>query len=74
MIINIQCPQCKTNGGLSLLDPNYTGPYKCWKCRALFTITMKNNEVVSMVPLSQEELDRQLELKGLKDKFKKGYM
>jgi len=35
---------------------------------------MKNNEVVSMVPLSQEELDRQLELKGLKDKFKKGYM
>lgn len=57
-----------------MLDPDYVGPYRCWKCREFFTITLKNNELVSCVPLSREELERQLQLKGLKDKFKKGYL
>ncbi len=74
MIVNVQCPKCQTNGGFSVLDASYSGPYRCWKCRELFTLTLKDNEIVSLVPLSQAELDRQLELKGIKDKFKKGYL
>ena len=72
MMIKIVCPGCNTEGSISLAEPNYQGPYRCWKCRALFTIKMENNELKSCEPLSQEEFDRQQEIEALKAKFKKG--
>ncbi len=71
MMMKIICPKCNTEGSFSLVESNYNGPYKCWKCRELFTITIKNNEVQSFTPLSQEEFDRQQELRILRDKFKR---
>jgi len=71
MIIKIKCPECNTEGSLSLVESSYQGPYRCWKCRALFTIKLENNELKSCEPLSQEEFDRQQAAKELKDKFKK---
>jgi len=70
MIIKIKCPECNTEGSLSLVESSYQGPYRCWKCRALFTIKLENNELKSCEPLSQEEFDRQQAAKELKDKFK----
>jgi len=70
MIIKIKCPECNTEGSLSLVESSYEGPYRCWKCRALFTIKLENNELKSCEPLSQEEFDRQQAAKELKDKFK----
>lgn len=58
MMLTIKCPKCATEGKMSLVDPNYNGPYKCWSCRALFTLQIKNDEVVSCEPLSQEEYDK----------------
>lgn len=58
MMISIKCPKCTMEGKMSLVDPNYNGPYKCWSCRALFTLQIKNDEVVSCEPLSQEEYDK----------------
>jgi len=72
MITKIKCPECDTEGSLSLVESNYEGPYRCWKCKGLFTITIENNELTSCEPLSQEEFDRQQAAKELRDKFKRG--
>ena len=71
MMITIKCPKCGTGGSLSLLKPDYEGPYRCWKCRELFTIKIEGNEVKSCEPLSQEEFDRRQQIEALKTKFKK---
>ena len=70
MVIKIKCPSCNTEGSLSLIDSSYEGPYKCWKCKALFTIEIKDNELQNCNPLSQEEFDQQQEINALKNKFK----
>ena len=71
MIVKIKCPECETEGSLSLVEPDYQGPYRCWKCRELFTITLKNNKLKSCEPLSQEEFEKQQEIEALKKKFKR---
>ena len=71
MMLKIKCPKCDTEGSFSLTDPRYEGPYRCWKCRELFTVRMENGELKSCKPLSQEEFDRQQEIEALKAKFKR---
>jgi len=71
MIVKIKCPQCDTEGSFSLVESSYQGPYRCWKCRRLFTIEIENNGLKSCEPLSQEEFDRQQEIEALKAKFKR---
>jgi hypothetical protein len=71
MMIKIVCPSCGTEGSLSLADPAYEGPYKCWKCRSLFTVTIANGKLGSCEPLSQEEFDRQQDARNLRDRFKR---
>jgi hypothetical protein len=56
MMITIKCPSCGTEGSQSLLEPNYQGPYRCWKCRELFSISIENNEVMSMEPINEEQM------------------
>ena len=38
MIVKIKCPKCGTEGSFSLVESTYQSPYRCWKCRELFTI------------------------------------
>ena len=71
MLVKIKCAKCGTEGSLSLSDASYQGPYRCWKCRELFTIKMENNELKSCEPLSQEEFERQQEIEALRAKFKR---
>ncbi len=71
MMITIKCPKCGTEGSLSLVEPTYEGPYRCWKCRELFSIKIEGNELKSCEPLSQEEFERIQEIEALKAKFKK---
>jgi len=73
MLVKIKCPACQTEGSLSLLETNYEGPYKCWKCRALFTIVLKSNKLMSCEPLTEEEFQKQQEIKALQDKFKRQF-
>jgi len=56
MMITIKCPSCGTEGSQSLLEPTYRGPYRCWKCRELFSIQIENNEVKSLEPINEEQL------------------
>ena len=71
MIVKIKCAKCGIEGSLSLSESSYQGPYRCWKCRELFTIRMENNELKSCEPLSQEEFEKQQEIEALKAKFKR---
>ncbi len=71
MIVKIKCPECGTDGSLSLAQSSYRGPYKCWKCRKLFTIEMVNDKLDSLEPLSQEEFDKQQALEALRTKFQR---
>lgn len=70
-MFKIKCPACQTEGSISLVESIYNGPYRCWKCRALFTVEIKDNALTSYKPLSEEALKKQQELKELQDKFKK---
>jgi DNA-directed RNA polymerase subunit RPC12/RpoP len=56
MMMNIKCPSCGTTGSQSLLEPNYAGPYRCWKCRELFFIRIEDNQVQSFEPITEEQL------------------
>jgi hypothetical protein len=67
-MVTIVCPKCSAQGKLSLVDSNYTGPRRCWKCHELFTITIVNNQVRSSEPLSEEEYQKQQEIKKAKEK------
>lgn len=71
MIFKVKCPECNAESGFSLIKPDYEGPYRCWKCRGAFTITIEKNELKSCEPLSQEEFDRQQAAKELRDKFRR---
>jgi DNA-directed RNA polymerase subunit RPC12/RpoP len=72
MFARIKCPKCGVEGSMSLIESSYRGPYRCWKCSSLFTLSLESGEVRSIEPLSQEEYQRQQELKDLKSKFKRG--
>ena len=71
MLVKIKCPKCDSDGTISLLEANYQGPYRCWKCRELFVIIMENNELTSCEPLSDEDLQKMQEIEALKKKFKR---
>jgi hypothetical protein len=72
MLAKITCPECHTEGSFSLVEPSYQGPYRCWKCRALFTIKMENGQLKTCEPLSEEDFAKQQEIESLKAKFKQG--
>ena len=71
MLLKIKCPSCEAESSISIADSSYEGPYRCWKCRGVFTILVENDELKSCEPMSQEEFEQQQEIEALKAKFKK---
>ncbi len=71
MIVKIKCPKCGAESSITLIDPSYQGPYKCWKCRGLFSIKLMDNKLKSCKPLSQEEFDKLMEIEALKAKLRR---
>ncbi len=57
--MEIKCPECGVDGRFSLCQPVYEGPYRCWKCRSLFTIRIENDELKFYTPLSEEDFEEQ---------------
>ena len=70
MIAKIICPSCQTMGQFSVDGGNFKGPYRCWKCRTLYTLDMVNSAVVSLQPLTEEEFK---EIKAKQDAEKRGH-
>lgn len=71
MLVKIKCPKCSAESSITLIDPSYQGPYKCWKCRGLFAIKLADNKLKKCNPLSQEEFDKLLEIEALKAKHRR---
>ena len=69
MMFKIKCPSCQADTSLSMVQPSYRGSYRCWKCKALFTIEVENNALKSCKPLSQEDFDRE-QAEKLKSRFR----
>ncbi len=72
MLIKIKCASCGTDTTMSMVDSSYKMPFRCWKCKEYFTLTVENNAVVSLVKLSAEEY---VKLKEAEDarKFKRQF-
>jgi transposase-like protein len=70
-MIKIKCPKCGTESSMSLAQPTYEGPYRCWKCKENFSIKIVGNKLESCEPLSQEEFERRQQLDALKAKLGK---
>jgi uncharacterized Zn finger protein len=73
MMLKIKCSSCGTDGWMSLLQSTYQMPYRCWKCKEFFTLTVENNEVKSLVKLTPEEYQKMKEVEELRAKFKRQY-
>lgn len=71
LLVKFKCPKCDIENSYSFVDSNYQGPYRCWKCKELFTISIEGDKLKSCEPTTQEEFDRQNEIEALKAKFKK---
>jgi hypothetical protein len=69
-IVNITCPKCNTNNGMSLLDKHFEGSFNCYRCHEHFLLVMDGGEVTSCTPMTQEEFIRQMELKKQRDRMK----
>jgi hypothetical protein len=54
-MIEIKCPSCQSIGKISLVQQIFQGPYRCWKCRSLFTIVIANKKLQSCESLSEED-------------------
>jgi transposase-like protein len=59
MQITIKCPACNTDSGFFVAKNVFQGPFRCWNCKALFTIKYKNGEMQSCEPLSSEDFEKQ---------------
>jgi transposase-like protein len=60
----IQCPSCGTEATISLAESVYEGPYRCWKCRELFTVRIENEELRACEPLSEEEFEKEQQMES----------
>jgi hypothetical protein len=60
-MFQIVCPQCGASTSLSFLEPVYEGPFRCWKCKEAFLITIENGVVKSSSPITEEELEKYME-------------
>ena len=62
--MQIQCPRCSLKTGFLLTQSTYEGPFRCGKCRGLFTIRIEDKELKSIEPLSEEEFEKQQQVES----------
>ncbi len=70
-LVKMICPKCGAESKLSFIETSYIGPRRCWKCHELFAITIVNNQLRTIEPLSQEEYDKQQQIKAMQDKMRR---
>ncbi len=58
MQVTIKCPACNSDSSFFVVKDVFQGPFKCWKCKALFTVKVQAGELKKCDPLSQEDFDK----------------
>ena len=56
-MIEIACPSCGAVRKMGLIDDIFEGPYRCWKCRSLFSVVIANKKLQSWEPMTEEEFE-----------------
>lgn len=59
MQIEVKCPACNTDSSFFVVKDVFQGPFRCWKCKALFTLKVRDGEIEVCEPLSHEDFDKQ---------------
>jgi transposase-like protein len=68
MQITIKCPACNSDSNFFVVKDIFQGPFRCWKCKALYTVKYSNGELKQCDELSQEDFDKQKAEKEAKRK------
>ena len=50
--------------GSLLTQSAYEGPFRCGKCKSLFTIRIANRKLKSIEPLSEEEFEKEQQVES----------
>jgi hypothetical protein len=58
MQITIKCPACNTDGSFFVAKNVFQGPFRCWKCKELYTIKVKDGNLQQCDPLTQEDFEK----------------
>jgi hypothetical protein len=58
MQVTVKCPACNTDSSFFLVKDSLQGPFRCWKCKALFTIKIRNGEIEKCDPLKEEDFTK----------------
>ena len=58
MQVTVKCPSCAADSSFFLAKTNFVGPFRCWKCRALYTVKVDDGELEKCEPLTQEAHDK----------------
>ena len=58
MQVTVKCPACTTDSSFFIAKNIFQGPFKCWKCKALFTLKVKDSEIKTLRALAQEVFDK----------------
>lgn len=59
MQVNIKCPACNSDSSFFVVKNVFQGPFRCWKCKALFSTKVSNGELQLCEPLSVEDFEKQ---------------
>jgi hypothetical protein len=59
MQVNIKCPACNTDSSFFIAKNIFQGPFRCWKCKAMFTVKIKDGALQVCEPLSNEDFEKQ---------------
>ena len=68
MQVSIKCPACNTDSSFFIAKNVFQGPYKCWKCKAFFTVKVRDGELQLCESLSVEDFEKQKAAKEAKRK------
>ncbi len=68
MQVDIKCSACNTDSSFFVAKNVFQGPFRCWKCKALFTIKVRDGEIQVCEPLSAEDFEKQKAAKAAKKK------
>ena len=59
MQVTIKCPACNTDSSFFVAKHVFQGPFRCWKCKAMFTVKVKDGALEKCDPLSNEDFEKQ---------------
>ena len=45
MQVDVKCPACNTDSSFFVIKNVFQGPFRCWKCKALFTLKVREGEI-----------------------------